>query len=112
MENAFYMVWSGFILTNLASFGIGYIAGKARSRKQRGIIQNVKGMRDPGDGLVPFGPPGTFTDGAKLYRKDIRAITGLEYGIIAGVLGVVLVLTIHGFGEHLTKLFSIIGKSI
>jgi len=52
---------------------------------------------------------------AKVMRRfsdDRRAVTALEYGIIAGVLGLVLINIFKNFGSTLTKLFSTIGASI
>jgi Flp pilus assembly pilin Flp len=43
---------------------------------------------------------------------DRRAVTALEYGIIAGVLGLVLILIFQNFGTTLSTLMSTIGKSI
>ena len=43
---------------------------------------------------------------------DRRAVTALEYGIIAGVLGLVLISIFSTFGTKLSTLFSTIGKSI
>ena len=44
--------------------------------------------------------------------KDRRAVTALEYGIIAGVLGLVLISIFSTFGSRLSSLFNTIGKSI
>jgi pilus assembly protein Flp/PilA len=44
--------------------------------------------------------------------KDNRAVTALEYGIIAGVLGLVLIGIFTSFGSKLSTLFSKIGTSI
>jgi pilus assembly protein Flp/PilA len=44
--------------------------------------------------------------------RDRRGVTALEYGIIAGVLGLVLILIFKSFGTTLSTLFSSIGKSI
>lgn len=43
---------------------------------------------------------------------DRRAVTSLEYGIIAGVLGLELINIYKGFGGSLTALFVKIGSSI
>jgi pilus assembly protein Flp/PilA len=45
-------------------------------------------------------------------RRDRRAVTALEYGIIAGVLGLVLITIFKSFGTKLSTLFSSIGTSI
>ncbi|MEJ0045162.1 MAG: Flp family type IVb pilin [Rhodospirillales bacterium] len=45
-------------------------------------------------------------------KNDRKAVTALEYGIIAGVLGLVLILIFQSFGTTLSTLFSSIGKSI
>ncbi len=45
-------------------------------------------------------------------KNDRKAVTALEYGIIAGVLGLVLILIFQSFGTTLSTLFSTIGKSI
>ncbi len=47
-----------------------------------------------------------------LFVRDRRAVTALEYGIIAGVLGLALISVFHGFGGKLSLLFSTIGGSI
>lgn len=44
--------------------------------------------------------------------RDRRGVTALEYGIIAGVLGLVLIAIFKSFGTTLSTLFSTIGKSI
>jgi Flp pilus assembly pilin Flp len=44
--------------------------------------------------------------------KDQRAVTALEYGIIAGVLGLALIAIFNSFGGSLSGLFSGIGSSI
>ena len=43
---------------------------------------------------------------------DRRAVTSLEYGIIAGVLGLTLVVIFTTFGTTLSTLFNNIGTSI
>lgn len=44
--------------------------------------------------------------------RDRRGVTALEYGIIAGVLGLVLIVIFKSFGTTLSSLFSKIGASI
>jgi Flp pilus assembly pilin Flp len=44
--------------------------------------------------------------------NDRRAVTALEYGIIAGVLGLVLISIFSTFGSRLSSLFNTIGRSI
>jgi pilus assembly protein Flp/PilA len=44
--------------------------------------------------------------------RDRRGVTALEYGIIAGVLGLVLITIFKSFGTTLSSLFSKIGASI
>ena len=44
--------------------------------------------------------------------RDLRAVTALEYGIIAGVLGLVLISIFTTFSSKLSLLFSTISKSI
>jgi pilus assembly protein Flp/PilA len=45
-------------------------------------------------------------------KNDKRAVTALEYGIIAGVLGLVLIGIFQAFGTKLSTLFTTIGASI
>lgn len=45
-------------------------------------------------------------------KNDRRAVTALEYGIIAGVLGLALIAIFSTFGGKLSALFSGIGGSI
>jgi pilus assembly protein Flp/PilA len=45
-------------------------------------------------------------------KSDKRAVTALEYGIIAGVLGLVLIGIFTTFGSKLSTLFLSIGNSI
>jgi Flp pilus assembly pilin Flp len=45
-------------------------------------------------------------------KNDKRAVTALEYGIIAGVLGLALIAIFKTFGASLTTLFAGIGGSI
>ena len=40
------------------------------------------------------------------------AVSSLEYGIIAGVLGIALIGAFHSFGAHLSSMLSGIGHSI
>jgi len=44
--------------------------------------------------------------------RDERGVTALEYGIIASILGLVLVGIFQGFGSTLSSLFSSVGSSI
>lgn len=44
--------------------------------------------------------------------RDRRAVTALEYGIIAGVLGLVLIGIFRRFGSTLSTLFGTIGSSV
>ncbi len=46
------------------------------------------------------------------WRADRRAVTALEYGIIASILGLVLVTIFGNLGKTLTTLFSHVGASI
>ena len=46
------------------------------------------------------------------WRRDRRAVTALEYGIIASILGLVLVTIFRSLGTTLTTLFSHVGSSI
>jgi pilus assembly protein Flp/PilA len=46
------------------------------------------------------------------FLTDKRAVTALEYGIIAGVLGLVLISIFSTFGLRLSSLFTKIGNSI
>ncbi len=46
------------------------------------------------------------------WRADRRAVTALEYGIIASILGLVLVTIFGSFGNTLKTLFSHVGASI
>ena len=45
-------------------------------------------------------------------KNDRKGVTALEYGIIAGVLGLVLITIFQHFGSTLTTLFNKIGSSI
>ena len=44
--------------------------------------------------------------------RDRRGVTALEYGIVAGVLGLVLIAIFKSFGTSLSGLFRGIGSSI
>jgi pilus assembly protein Flp/PilA len=44
--------------------------------------------------------------------RDERGVTALEYGIIASILGLVLVGIFQGFGNTLSSLFNSVGTSI
>jgi Flp pilus assembly pilin Flp len=48
----------------------------------------------------------------KRLRADRHAVTALEYGIIAGVLGLVLIAIFRRFGSTLSTLFSTISSSV
>jgi len=45
-------------------------------------------------------------------RQNRRGVTALEYGIMASILGLVLVTIFKGFGTTLSTLFSKVGASI
>lgn len=45
-------------------------------------------------------------------RTDRRGVTALEYGILAGVLGLVLINIFQKLGTKLSMLFSTIGASL
>ncbi len=47
-----------------------------------------------------------------LFASDHTAVTALEYGIIASILGLVLVGIFGSFGRTLTTLFSHVATSI
>jgi pilus assembly protein Flp/PilA len=46
------------------------------------------------------------------FPRDERAVTALEYGIIASILGLVLVGIFTSFGSTITTLFSSVSTSI
>ena len=46
------------------------------------------------------------------FKADRRAVTALEYGIIASILGLVLVTIFSSFGNTLKTLFSTVSTSI
>ena len=45
-------------------------------------------------------------------KADRKAVTALEYGIIASILGLVLVTIFKSFGKTLETLFTTVGSSI
>jgi Flp pilus assembly pilin Flp len=45
-------------------------------------------------------------------KNDTKAVTALEYGIIAGVLGLALIAVFTSFGSTLSTLFGSIGSKI
>jgi pilus assembly protein Flp/PilA len=45
-------------------------------------------------------------------KTDRRAVTALEYGVIAGVMAVVLVTAFTTLGGDLTSLFTTIGNEL
>lgn len=45
-------------------------------------------------------------------KSDRRGVTALEYGIIAGVLGLVLIAIFTTLGTQLTALFTKIGTAL
>ena len=49
---------------------------------------------------------------ALTFKSDRKAVTALEYGIIASILGLVLVTIFKGFGNTLGNLFNAVGTSI
>ena len=51
-------------------------------------------------------------DWLERWRADRRAVTALEYGIIASILGLVLVTIFKSFGTTLSTLFQHVGSSI
>ena len=48
----------------------------------------------------------------RVIRADRRGVTALEYGIIASILGLVLVGIFKSFGSTLSHLFTAVGSSI
>ncbi len=46
------------------------------------------------------------------FKADRKAVTALEYGIIASILGLVLVTIFTNLGSTLKTLFSAVGSSI
>jgi len=50
--------------------------------------------------------------GRAWFASDRTAVTALEYGIIASILGLVLVGIFNSFGKTLTTLFSHVASSI
>ena len=50
--------------------------------------------------------------GITAWKQDRRAVTALEYGIIASILGLTLVTIFRTLGTTLTTLFSHVGSSI
>ncbi len=49
---------------------------------------------------------------ALAFKSDRRAVTALEYGIIASILGLVLVGIFSRFGTQLSSLFTSVGTTI
>ncbi len=49
---------------------------------------------------------------ALTFKADRKAVTALEYGIIASILGLVLVTIFTNLGTTLTSLFTKVGTSI
>lgn len=49
---------------------------------------------------------------ALTFKADKKAVTALEYGIIASILGLVLVGIFTRFGTTMSTLFSTVGGSI
>lgn len=49
---------------------------------------------------------------ALTFKADRKAVTALEYGIIASILGLVLVGIFTSLGKTLTTLFTNVGNSI
>ena len=48
----------------------------------------------------------------RTWRADRRAVTALEYGIIASILGLTLVTIFRNFGATLSTLFAHVASSI
>ncbi len=48
----------------------------------------------------------------KTFRNDAAAVTALEYGIIASILGIALVGIFMSFGNTVTTLFSSVSTSL
>ncbi len=53
-----------------------------------------------------------FLVAVRAIARDRRGVTALEYGIIAGVLGLALITIFKTFGGKLSTLFAGIGGSI
>ena len=49
---------------------------------------------------------------ALAFKADRKAVTALEYGIIASILGLALVGIFNSFGGTLKTLFTTVGNSI
>jgi Flp pilus assembly pilin Flp len=54
----------------------------------------------------------SYTKLFRILARERRAVTALEYGIIAGLLGLALIKIFSAFGGTLSALFSKIGSSI
>jgi Flp pilus assembly pilin Flp len=69
------------------------------------MLADWHARRSPGTEIV-------MKSSLKSLASDNRAVTALEYGIIAGVLGLVLIAIFQNFGTTLSSLFATIGSSI
>ncbi len=69
------------------------------------MLADWRATRSPGTEIV-------MKSSLKSLASDNRAVTALEYGIIAGVLGLVLIAIFQNFGTTLSSLFTTIGSSI
>jgi Flp pilus assembly pilin Flp len=69
------------------------------------MLADWRATRSPGTEIV-------MKSSLKSLAHDNRAVTALEYGIIAGVLGLVLIAIFQNFGTTLSSLFATIGSSI
>ena len=58
------------------------------------------------------GLPMRLTMLMKALRRDVKAITALEYGIIASALAFVLIAAFTSLGTPLSTIFSKVGNSL
>lgn len=61
---------------------------------------------------MPRGPNGRFISKAKDMAKDARGVTIIEYGLIAAMIAVALVVVLGSVGDSLNDVFSNVNTAI
>lgn len=61
---------------------------------------------------MPRGPNGRFISKAKDMAKDVRGVTIIEYGLIAAMIAVALVVVLGTVGDSLNDVFSSVNTAI
>jgi pilus assembly protein Flp/PilA len=54
----------------------------------------------------------TFVHALKKFHRDEEGVTAIEYGLIAALIAVVIILAVTSVGQNLNAIFQFIAKSL